>query len=409
MVIMVIISIIIGSILTLSYFNHIYRNRFEIEDQLRSNVNSGINLIMSDKNFIGYGEEKTLSLFQEEFDSIIVQKESWGLFDLLYCRSTWRNIIQEKIVLADAYYKKQDLPALYLADLNKPLCVSGKTYIEGDCLLPKAGIKNGYVEGRHYERRKLLEGSVEFSTNELPANQPKLENNYFEFVKEKYLNSTGTHIGNYSDFLDNTIANSFYKPTLVFYQDTNLILSKTLLGNIIIINESDIIIRNTAQVEDAIIYAKNIFIEDGFEGTLQCIASRSIITGNACKFNYPSNLALITSKINNKGTIKLGSGSKIEGAIVAYTNWTHKNNQSQVLIQKETQITGELYSNGQIELQGNVYGSIFCNEFILRKPSAIYINHLLDVEINVSSLPEDYTGTNLINCDHPSKIIKPLI
>ena len=65
-----IISIICSSVILLSYFNRTYIDRFFMKDKLHSNVNSGINLLLADKNIVGKNETKKISLFDDENDIV---------------------------------------------------------------------------------------------------------------------------------------------------------------------------------------------------------------------------------------------------------------------------------------------------------------------------------------------------
>ena len=55
-------------------------------------------------------------------------------------------------------------------------------------------------------------------------------------------------------------------------------------------------------------------------------------------------------------------------------------------------VEGLVYSKGYIDFKGNITGSLYCNGFILRTPSAVYENHLLNASINSTELPEFYVG-----------------
>jgi len=407
--IMVIITIILGSLLMLSYYNHLNRNRYQIEGKLRRNVESGINLIMAGPSVLSYEEQRQISLYEEEFDNIHIRKDLWGLFDQLYCSAQYKNIFHEKKVLADVYYKTENTPALYLIDLNMPLCLCGNTFVQGECFVPEAGVKKGYVEGMHYERQELIYGNTSQSDSILPVNNEKFSRNTFDYAKKKYLDQADVQLVNYSSIEKDTLENSFYNEPIVIYEADSLLLNHSLWGNIVVICEKDIVISKECDLKDILIYGKNIYIEDGFKGRLQCFASESLITGDNCNFDYPSNLVLLSLKeLNKTAYFRFGKGSKLKGTLVSNVLWTKKKYKTQLKVLDNTHITGQIYSNGTLELSGDVSGSVYCNEFILSRSWVLYINHLLDVEINIAKLPEDFVGVDMLNETGPSKIIKRL-
>ncbi len=406
-----IITIIISSIILYAYFNHIYRSNYRIQQRLFSNAESGLAVLMTDSLIAKYDEPKKISLFGGNQDSVLLIKELWGLYDKLYCSAKYKRFRKEVIVLADSYYKDEYIPTLYLANHNKPLCVCGQTLIKGNCLLPIAGVKSGYVEGRHFERKKLIEGKSGFSGNKLPENRRKFELNDFKRIKEKYLDSGSTILLHYNELQKDTLSNSFLDSTILIYDQESLDLKNfSSSGNIIIMTEKDLIIRNSCNFNNILCYAKNIFIEDNFRGQLQCIASDTLICGQNCLFSYPSNLVVSNrdSTILKKGFLKIGRNTKIEGAVVLNTHWKHQQYKPEIHISPLCEIKGQLYCNGAIQLEGNVFGTVFTNMFILRKPSALYNNHLLDIELNIEKLDHYFVGPNFTNNSRPLKIAKKL-
>ncbi len=407
--ILIIISLILCSIILISYFNHSLRNKFSIENKLRLNVNSGISLLLADTSVIDYEQQRKISLFNESVDSVTIKKDTWGIFDLLYCKAECKNIKKEKITIAGNFYKTDSTLALYLSDNNKPLCLCGNTIIHGNCKIPKAGIKRGYVEGRHFERDRLLSGKYSFSEKNLPVLKRISEYNSLNKIKSKYLNSPLYVKKNYDEIKDDSITNSFYNQTLVIYEPDNIFLDGIIIhGNIVIIAENEVIISNSCKLKDVIIYGKNIYIENNFIGNIQCFAKDTLIVGENCVFNYPSVLGIIYNIEETISTLWINEGTIVNGIVFFYTNVEMSLNKNEVNIENNVVIKGQVYSSGSLELKGKVFGSITCKEFRLHTPSSIYLNHLLDVEISSEKLSDDFIGFDFLNVGKPGKIIKCL-
>jgi len=65
-----------------------------------------------------------------------------------------------------------------------------------------------------------------------------------------------------------------------------------------------------------------------------------------------------------------------------------------------------VYSNGFLELKGEVFGSVVCQSFILRTASSVYENHLLNTTIDITKLPKNYVGVNWLKKENHFDIIK---
>ena len=59
-----------------------------------------------------------------------------------------------------------------------------------------------------------------------------------------------------------------------------------------------------------------------------------------------------------------------------------------------------------IELKGDVWGSVYCDKFILSTSSSVYENHLLDATIDFSRLSKHYVGINVLDDAANKKVIK---
>ena len=84
----------------------------------------------------------------------------------------------------------------------------------------------------------------------------------------------------------------------------------------------------------------------------------------------------------------------------------NRKNQAIVSIGKETEITGQVYSSELLELKGGIIGGAFCKKLILKTPSSVYENHLMDAVINREELSENFVGVPLTETIKNQRIIK---
>jgi hypothetical protein len=149
-------------------------------------------------------------------------------------------------------------------------------------------------------------------------------------------------------------------------------------------------------VSNALFYAPKIIIEDGFTGNLQAFASDTLIVGKKCKFDFPSVLAVYRTKTSGK-IIRLSMGEEVTcmGILLAVQEGKDPDKRMDVILSKADLVCGQVYSQGTLELQGTVFGSVYTSKFIVHTPSSLYENHLLNAQINVSKLPDEYVGISI--------------
>ena len=126
-----------------------------------------------------------------------------------------------------------------------------------------------------------------------------------------------------------------------------------------------------------------------------------------CELNYPSVVALL-GKGNTffSRNITINKGVKIKGSVFLYNENYDRKNQSIVSIGKDSEVTGQAYSSELLELKGAIIGGAFCNKIILKTPSSIYENHLMDAIINREELSKYFVGVSLTEIIDKQRIIK---
>jgi hypothetical protein len=72
-------------------------------------------------------------------------------------------------------------------------------------------------------------------------------------------------------------------------------------------------------------------------------------------------------------------------------------------------VTGLVYTPGYMDFKGDVTGSLYCGGFILRTPSAVYENHLLNAVVNAVELPGYYVGRFIGTISERKARIKKLL
>lgn len=405
---LVIVSSIISSTFILSnYYNNTYVLQVLKQEQLFKDVHSGINYGLAFHQEIPFHQEIELDLFDDEMHQVKLYKKSWGAFYMLTSSANWRNKSAIKTAFIGATIDEEKKIAIYLSDQNKPLSIAGATTIVGDCFLPKAGVKRAYIDGVGFLGHKLIEGETRNSDNSLPLmNQKLFDENYIHFsIKELLLDSI-------VDFASvqhqDTIVNSFQNKTLVLYSTSSIVLeNKHLEGNIKLIAEQTITVKSSVKLNNLLLYAKGIIIEENTVANLQLFATDSVMIQDHCILTYPSVVSVLgkrDSELSRKITI--GKEVKIKGVIFLMDENTNQTCLSKIAIDEKTEIMGNIYSTEFLELKGEVIGGVFCKNFVLKTPSSIYQNHIMNATIDRKKLPKEFVGVALTEEINHHQIIK---
>ncbi|MCB0401205.1 MAG: hypothetical protein KDD41_03920 [Flavobacteriales bacterium] len=405
MFLVVVIAIITSSFILVDYFNNAYITRAIKEETAYRNLHSGMNYGQVNYQHLPINTKHKLDLF-DDGSEVILYKQSWGAFYRLTASTDGNKGEISKSALLGSDYRHEEQVAIYLLDQNKPLSLTGKTDIKGICYLPKKGVERAYIEGKSFSGATLINGTKKTSANKLPEINTELIRENEQWLHQAP--SLADSIMDYELFLEtDTVRNGFGNRTLTLYSPHTIVVeNKTIRGNIILKSERNIIIRNTARMEDVLCYARGIQVEEDCVLNGQFFATDSIVTENNCRFVYPSVIALLNSGKNDQKKITLGEKNVLKGSVFLNCNQYDHKNRAALSIGEGSEIMGQVYSSDQLELRGNVSGGLTCRSFLLRTPSSVYENHLMDVTIDRSALPDDFVGVALTETTTNYRIIK---
>jgi cytoskeletal protein CcmA (bactofilin family) len=348
---------------------------------------------------------------KNENQSIKVNLSGWGIFEKAFVVSQFRKKIFKKTAIIGTLINSEDSPTLFLQETQNPLTIVGKTTIKGNVFLPTQGVKAGYIAGNSYYGSQLIYGSLKNSTTALPKlNSRTIESlsfylkDYKPLKPEDYINLDSNQ----------RIAVSFKENTKGSYSKNAIVLqNREITGNIIIKSDTLIRVKNTAILKDMILIAPNVEIEDGVVGNFQVIASKRITLGKMCKLNYPSALVLyqdnktspsLVSSTIFENKIFIDSGSIIRGSVLYFQTKEISDFQTQIVLEKDSRIKGQVFCNGNFELRGTVSGSVYTKQFMANQAGSIFVNHIYDGVIENENIPAVYGGILLEN--EPKTIMK---
>lgn len=354
-----------------------------------------------------------INFTKKENQTIKTHLSQWGVFQKGTSTAQFRKKKFTKTAIIGSVIISDRSPTLYLQQTHNPLTVVGNTKIQGIAYLPVQGVHTGYIDGNSYYGSQLIYGRTEKSTSELP----KLEKAFLEsinfYIKEYKINSQEDFINLNSS---RRIINSFKEKTKGFYSENTITLEdKIITGNIIIKSETSITIKKTAVLKDIILIAPVIEIEDGTISCFQAIASKKITLGKNCSLDYPSALLLFqdnkSSTPDNSNSnsfandqIFIDTGSTVKGCVTYLQTKEITDFQTQIILEKNSRIKGQVYCNGNFELKGTVSGSVYTKQFTANQAGSIFINHLYNAVIENENMPKFY-GSIVLE-QEPKTILK---
>jgi cytoskeletal protein CcmA (bactofilin family) len=387
-----------------SYLHQTYVIQYLQAERLDRNINSALVLLNEDPSLVKLNEQKPVQLFDDELDEVMISRKSWGVFDILTFSAEWKNIAKFKMALVGNNLAESRPIALYLADQERYLSVSGRSLLKGDCYLPALGVRRAYIEGKSFMGVNLIEGKSEKSSKELPnIDQVRLKEE-IQYIKGKNSASDSMVSGEVLAGIP-SVKRSFGERTLTFQSNNWIYLSnQSLEGNIRVVSAKGISVDNTTQLNNVLIYAPKVIINKEFKGSVQVFATDTVIVREECTFLSPSALTMVSSI--EKPVLNMDEDCIFKGDIIVLSDASTVAPKTIVSIAAKSRIEGQLYINGSVELKGSIYGSLYCDGFILRTPSALYENHLLDAVVDFTSLSKYYTGSAVFPVNLKSKRIR---
>jgi hypothetical protein len=385
LVISIIIMIVLFAFISLVFLQNKMQLKSERYKKTIQNVYAGFDYLKNHE--IPYDTPIQVKFSEATSETTTILKRHWGFLDVAVVTSESRNERTEKVGFLGMH--REDRKAIYLQENNQPLVVVGNTKIVGDVVFPKRGVKPGNIAGVSYYGNQLVYGGIEKTANQLP----QIQN--IDYVR-RLIQEVPQENVQFLNFEENMMLNhSFTEETYLFETPYNLSLENVeLRGNIILVSESEIRVSQSAKLNDLIVIAPKIYIEAGFEGSGQFIASDQIEIGRNVKLHYPSVVSVVENSDpkENEERIKIASESEIGGMIIYHDERKENNYSTHVNIAENTTISGEVYCNKNLEIAGSVQGFVYANNFITRQSGGVYINHLYHTTIDSEAISEKYVG-----------------
>lgn len=389
------IAVICASLIMIAaYYRETYLRELR-RARLERNMDSSVAYVLKHRGALGMDSIR-MDLLGQGTDSVSINSGLWGIFECPVIRAFVSTDTIKKSFLI-GMDTRMDTLALYLSDEDRPLSVSGDTRVTGDAQVPKSGMRKSYVENRPYSGDRLVYGKILESGRTL---SPLSGDMIKALEKELDRNVSAIEVlpGKNMDV-------SFFGPKKVFSVPLQGKITGELSGQIVLYSDTSVFISRAAKLNNIIVYAHSITVEEGFEGNCQLFARDSIIVGDKVMLHYPSVLGLVgKEKTVDQARIMVGKDVSIAGMVFSYEP-KRSALQTMISLSERTKVKGEVYSTGLIKLgKGvSVEGKTSCNRFIMQTPTTLYENFLVDVSLNRRARDRHYLSSPLFEAKRQQK------
>jgi len=395
-IVAVFVAVISGIILLNSYHQQVLFNHYTTQQRLLNNCESGVQLLLgSTKEQI---PSTALDLYDNGIDSLRIVQQPWGLLDVAFVES-WsiHGIFSDTIQRSFLVGKTPPSYALTLSGGTDALALCGNTRLVGDVFVPREGVERGFIHGKPYQGDQLVDGKINITKG---GNNNYLKARFEQLISLKKSAATGS-------LEQDSIVQSFGNPTLVLRTSSFNTEGLYLKGNILLIADSLLTISANSILEDVLVMGSTIRIEPGFKGTIQAFARDSLIVGTNVVLQYPSVLSLLPTLTTEDFApwIELQNGAVQTGAIVV-PMFKYREQRPKVHIHAQAIVEGQVWVDGLLQHDGSVYGSVFCQSFLLKTAAAIYENYLLDAVIDRRALSPYYLAPPILGKPSKRSILK---
>ncbi len=351
-----------------------------------------------------------------------VEVRPWGSFLLVRSEGSFHKIKTIRFALV------ADLPsvpfnnALVFGNPNHQLIFASTSSITGNVVVGHPGVTIGNLRGRVSPTRIPIHGDIKKeTTSKVPVPgflQLTAEINAYQGLLSKGAEGAGglprgltfssteaIHIrsGAIPDSLDYLFVQgdvsiegnvSRRYPPLYIVVDGTITLQKDsqLRGVIALIASKEIEIKQGAWTDQAILFSrKSVELQEQASVSAQLIASL-IRLNEGSVARYPSVLLSLApdSSLTAKQEILIKNQASVEGFVGCMSAGNTGHDKRLVILEPAATITGAVYSNHNITLDGTVIGTVITNDFYFYEAPTTYLGWLRSGNIDRTKLPSGF-------------------
>ena len=330
-----------------------------------------------------------------------ITSKAYGMNDSIKLRYTVGSSLSEESIFNNAVvFTRPNIRATVAGDtkiIGNILSTTNRLMIGNIFGLPQAS--DNYLEGEIRVNKKLksqiIPDNLFDNIRELTSNKSRVFHNQEDYSLDE--TSIGTYLTEVNNYIEMNLTISGKLETgdqesrnikvhgiIEFAEKT---ISKKRLE---LFSDSLIIINSNCKIENAFLYCEGPIIikGDSYFNNVQMFSRDSIYINN-CQFDYPSVICLSIddTKEEKRDNAVVIEKSVVNGSIIMMTKSSGlSSNRTKITIDKSSKIQGLIYSENNLELLGEVTGTVITYNFWYYKEPTEYLNWLINTKVNRQEL-----------------------
>lgn len=371
------ISVFLGCLVFVSHYFNLINTKLELNERIINTNKASLLYYTTQLETLEYDAPIQTDILDENFQTMVTKKK-WGFYDIITCETIFKTDTVVQSVLAGYQPYASNSISLYLTDHDNELKVSGASNLVGRLSIPKARIEQSYINGQKGNSVKI-KGQKTASKDQLPklVYKPNIE---LSHLKKFSLDDFDTSL---------PIVNTFSAETLLIdISNVNTLSNLIIKGNVILYSTGAINISNYNTLEDIVLFAKRVTINEAFSGVMHIVANDDVVIEKNAELKYPS--SVYVEHQTDSIMVDIKENAKIAGGIVINGGGSLKASKNKLNIEQGAEVYGMVYCQGNTQLKGSVFGSLYTDRFYLKTTSASYENTILNGTIDASVLPKNF-------------------
>ncbi|MDR2936149.1 MAG: hypothetical protein LBU80_02250 [Rikenellaceae bacterium] len=260
--------------------------------------------------------------------------------------------------------------ALYACDNFRAFTLAGRSNFRGPIYLPGKKLLYGQVQSDFYAEEPVSEEEIRASKTDFPEPCPGIRDSLRALMLAR--DTASAFVGT------ERITRSFFEPPLFLRADT--LRGVSLRGRIVVCSADLLEIDSTAALFDILAVARRVVIRSGFSGSVQVVASDTVIVEPRVRLDYPS--GIVMPETPSKSHIEIGEGSEVNGYVIFDSAATSGEGQAVNYRQHpDARVRGLVWVDGIAQVQGAVTGSLYGNHLNYYARWGYYENLLYDARV----------------------------
>ncbi len=337
--------------------------------------------------------------------------KSWGPYLLVISEGGMANQSVVVTALIGSSPSEFIKAAVTICDENYPFVVAGNTRIYGDVNTGPQGLQTGRIRGEGMTTKEFHVGNVHmFNSLAVPSLDSVVMQRYrkeqanrraavdrvehgsliiSEQESDPLENGNCLQIENNLVMTNDALISTSTISSIFVGASAEIAGQSRLIGLIEIVADRSIVIKDSADIDMALLYAEDSVVFAGncrFSGTVIC-RGKIVVRDNAALV-YPSLLFLeVDESSESGGGIYLTSSHPLESTCYATLLDTSVSPQKcMIYLDTDITFTGFLVSQGRVDLRGRLIGSVVTEQFHYSLPPTTYVNWVKDCYINRNML-----------------------